>query len=91
MANQFGSSRGDGEAIVGMALEKDEARRYASASDLARDIRNLLNDLPIRARPTTSWYQLRKFTRQPPGGVHRRRRDFACLAAVSFLARVDRL
>lgn len=64
LSEKTSSSRGDVEAILGMALEKEKARRYASASDLANDIRNYLKDLPIRARPTTTWYQLRKFTRR---------------------------
>ncbi len=56
--------RGDIETIVGRALEKDKARRYASAADLAGDIRHYLNDEPIVARPPSTTYQLRKFARR---------------------------
>jgi tetratricopeptide (TPR) repeat protein/predicted Ser/Thr protein kinase len=56
--------RGDVETIVGKALEKDKDRRYASASDLAADIRRYLADKPIVARPASSFYQLRKFTKR---------------------------
>lgn len=53
--------RGDVETIVAKALEKDPERRYASASELAADIRRYLADQPIIARPTSAVYQLRKF------------------------------
>ncbi|NIN70457.1 MAG: protein kinase, partial [Gemmatimonadetes bacterium] len=43
--------RGDVETIVGKALEKDKARRYQSANELAADIRRYLHDEPISARP----------------------------------------
>jgi len=56
--------RGDIETIVGKALEKDKARRYGSASDLAADIRRYLGDQPITARPPSTTYQLRKFARR---------------------------
>src|SRR5262249_55572474 len=56
--------RGDVETIVAKALEKDPARRYASAGDLAADIRRHLNHEPIRARPSSALYQLRKFARR---------------------------
>jgi len=56
--------RGDVETIVAKALEKDRSRRYSSAGDLAGDIRRYLTNLPILARPPTTFYQLRKFTRR---------------------------
>ncbi len=56
--------RGDVETIVAKALEKDKARRYASATDLAADIQHYLQDEPIVARPASSGYQLRKFARR---------------------------
>jgi non-specific serine/threonine protein kinase/serine/threonine-protein kinase len=56
--------RGDIETIVGKALEKDKARRYASAADLAADIQRYLTDEPITARPPSASYQLRKFARR---------------------------
>jgi tetratricopeptide (TPR) repeat protein len=56
--------RGDIETIVATALEKDKARRYASASDLAADIQRYLKDEPIAARPPSASYQLRKFARR---------------------------
>lgn len=56
--------RGDIETIVAGALEKDKARRYQSAAELAADIRRYLCDQPIVARPPSAIYQLRKFTKR---------------------------
>ena len=47
--------RGDLEAIVLKALEKERDERYQCAADLARDIRHYLNRDPIEARPPTVW------------------------------------
>src|SRR5262249_46625501 len=59
-----GRLRGDVETIVAKALEKDRARRYASAGELAADVRRHLSHEPIRARPPSALYQLRKFARR---------------------------
>ena len=56
--------RGDIETIVGKALEKDKTLRYASAAGLAEDLHRYLKDEPIAARPPSTTYQLRKFTRR---------------------------
>jgi eukaryotic-like serine/threonine-protein kinase len=56
--------RGDVETIVAKALEKDPARRYPSAADLAADLRRWLADEPIRARPPSALYHLGKFARR---------------------------
>jgi serine/threonine protein kinase/Flp pilus assembly protein TadD len=61
--------RGDIQTIVGKSLEKDKARRYASAADLAADIQRHLNDEPITARPPSTSYQLYKFARRHRGLV----------------------
>jgi len=60
---------GDVETIVGKALEKDPARRYASAADLAADLRRHLADRPIVARPPSVLYRATKFTRRHRGLV----------------------
>jgi WD40 repeat protein/predicted Ser/Thr protein kinase len=56
--------RGDVETIVAKALEKDRGRRYASAADLAADIRRWLAKEPILARPPSALYHLRQFARR---------------------------
>jgi eukaryotic-like serine/threonine-protein kinase len=56
--------RGDVEIIVAKALEKAKSRRYASAGDLASDIRRYLRGEAILARPASALYKLRKFTRR---------------------------
>ena len=56
--------RGDVETIVAKALEKDREHRYASASDLAADLRRHLHDEPIIARPASALYQMQKFARR---------------------------
>ncbi|MGA7412350.1 MAG: serine/threonine-protein kinase [Bryobacteraceae bacterium] len=73
--------RGDIETIVGKALEKDKARRYSSAADLAADIRRYLHDEPIAARPPSSAYQLQKFARRHRALVMSMAAVFVVLAA----------
>jgi WD40 repeat protein/predicted Ser/Thr protein kinase len=59
-----GRLRGDVETIVARALAKDRSRRYASAGELAADVRRHLSHEPIRARPPSALYHLRKFARR---------------------------
>jgi tetratricopeptide (TPR) repeat protein/predicted Ser/Thr protein kinase len=59
--------RGDVEVIVGKALAKDKEQRYASAEELASDVRRHLADEPILARRPSRWYQLRKLARRNRG------------------------
>ncbi len=56
--------RGDIETIVAKALEKDKERRYASAANLAGDIRRHLTNQPITARHPSVGYRLLKFYRR---------------------------
>ena len=60
---------GDVQTIIDKALEKDKTRRYASASDLAADIRRYLDHEPILARPASAWYQMQRFARRHSGLV----------------------
>jgi tetratricopeptide (TPR) repeat protein len=53
--------RGDIETIAARAMEKHKECRYASASELAADLRRHLHDEPIVARPATALYAMRKF------------------------------
>ena len=56
--------RGDLDWIVLKALEKDRTRRYATANDLAIDIRRYLENEPILARPPSATYRFRKLVRR---------------------------
>ena len=61
--------RGDIDAIVTKATEKDPERRYQSARDLTTDVRYYLENRPIRARPPSNVYRLKKFVRRNRIGV----------------------
>jgi eukaryotic-like serine/threonine-protein kinase len=56
--------RGDVEAIVAKAMEKEQSARYQSAAAFAEDLRRALRDEPVTAHPQTAWYQVRKFARR---------------------------
>jgi eukaryotic-like serine/threonine-protein kinase len=53
--------RGDLDCITMKCLEKDRARRYGTASELAADIERYLIDQPVLARPATFTYKTRKY------------------------------
>lgn len=53
--------RGDLDAIVTTALRPEVEERYGSAVEMARDIENHLDGLPITARSPTVAYRVRKF------------------------------
>ncbi len=55
---------GDLETIVGKAMSKEPDARYASAGELGADLRRVLQDRPIVARPPSTTYLLRKFARR---------------------------
>lgn len=55
---------GDLEAIISTAMAKDRDRRYVGAGALAADVRRLLADRPIEARPATIFQQVRLFARR---------------------------
>jgi WD40 repeat protein/predicted Ser/Thr protein kinase len=78
--------RGDVETIVAEALQKDPGRRYASAADLAADLRRWLAHEPILARPTSALYHLRKFARRHRGLVGGVLATLAALALGLFVS-----
>jgi serine/threonine protein kinase/WD40 repeat protein len=68
--------RGDLDWIVMKCLEKDRARRYQTANDLALDLERYLRNEPVLARPPTNSYRLRKL-------IHRNKLAFAAGAGVA--------
>jgi len=68
---------GELDWIVMKAIDKDRARRYSSAQDLAADLQRLRRNEPVLARPPSPAYRLRKFVRRHRAGV-------AAAAAVLF-------
>lgn len=61
--------RGDLDTILMRALATHPERRYATASDFADDLRRYLDGRPIRARPDSAWYRMRKFAARHRSGV----------------------
>lgn len=80
------SLRGDIETIIAKALEKDKARRYQSAAELAADIRRHLSEQPIAARPASAVYRLRKFARRNKAVVTGVGVAFASMLVVTVMA-----
>src|SRR5205085_6240880 len=54
----------DLENIILRCLEKDPARRYATAFDLAEDLERFLNEEPVLARSSGVMYRVRKRVRK---------------------------
>lgn len=55
---------GDLDTIVLGALRKEPRRRYASAAELAADLRRYLEGLPVLVRPDTLGYRASRFVRR---------------------------
>jgi serine/threonine protein kinase len=53
----LGVLNGDLDWVVMKAMEKDRARRYASVSELAADVRRHLEGRPVEAAPPSLWYR----------------------------------
>jgi hypothetical protein len=66
-------------AICLKCLEKDPARRYASAEALAEDLERWLRGEPTRARPPSAWQAVRYWLR-------RNARSAACVLLVGTVA-----
>ncbi len=59
----------DLETICLKCLEKDPNRRYATAGELADDLRSFLDDRPIRARRLNGYERLIRWCRRNPLGA----------------------
>jgi WD40 repeat protein/serine/threonine protein kinase len=64
IANRKSQIHSDLDWIVMRCLEKDRARRYATANDLAADLQRHLNNEPILARPPSRLYEFQKTVRR---------------------------
>jgi hypothetical protein len=64
-----GPAVGDLGTIVAKALREEPERRYASASDFVEDLERYLDGLPVRARPDSASYRLRKFASRHRAGL----------------------
>lgn len=71
----------DVAAIASKALAKDKEQRYASAAELAADLRRYLRKEPIEAQPPSRWYRWRRFVARHHAAV-----GAAGLAFVALLA-----
>ncbi len=56
--------RRDLDWVVGKALAKEPARRYASASELSADVERYLAQQPVLAGPPSAGYRLRKLAQR---------------------------
>ncbi len=61
--------RGDLDWITMKAMEKDRIRRYASASELAADIKRHMTHEPVLAGPPSAAYKITKFVKRNRGQV----------------------
>ena len=59
----------DLDAIIGKALDRNPARRYASATDFAADLQRYLDGFPVVARKGALWYHATRFARRHRGAV----------------------
>src|SRR5262249_28887125 len=57
---------GDLEPIVLRAMDKDAARRYHAAEELAQDLSRFLDDEPIHARQASVWERGWRWVRRRP-------------------------
>jgi len=73
--------RGDPDAVVLKALEKDRKRRYGSPSELAVDLGRYLRNEPVSAHTPSAAYRTRKYVR--------RNRLAVAMAAAAVLLLVD--
>ena len=68
----------DLETICLKCLEKDPAKRFGTADELADDLRRFVDDVPIHARPTPAWERAWKWGK--------RRKTTVALMAVCAMA-----
>jgi hypothetical protein len=88
-AKPGGALRGDLDSILGKALERDPARRYASAAEMAADLSRYLEHRPVAARPQTAAYRAGRFARRNALAVSLAGLLLASLVAGSIVSAVQ--
>ena len=73
--------RGELDWIVMKCLEKDRTRRYDTASSLAADVKNYLEDRAVTAAPPSAGYHVKQFGRRHKVGL-----GVASVVAIGLLA-----
>src|SRR6267154_2396275 len=81
--------RGDPDAVVLKALEKDRKRRYGSPSELAADLGRYLRNEPVSAHTPSAAYRTRKYIRRHRLGVAVATGLLAILPAFAVMQRVQ--
>src|SRR5713101_1010138 len=81
--------RGDPDAVVLKALEKDRKRRYGSPSELAADLGRYLRNEPVSAHTPSAAYRTRKYIRRHRLGVAVATGLLAILPAFAVAQRVQ--
>lgn len=81
----------DLESVLRKALDKDRARRYRSAGELAIDLEKTRDHQPVSARPLTLVYFGRKWIRRHRGGLSVALVVLGLLMSLAMKAKMDRL
>lgn len=77
--------KGELDAILNKAINKDPSRRYESASQLADDLIRYLKNEPVKAKPDAALYRLKKFIQRHTVGVFTTTAVMVSLLALSLL------
>ena len=78
--------RGDLDTIVLKALRKSAAERYASCAAFAEDLRRHLRGEAVSARPSTSWYRMRRLARKHQSALAGAGAAFLAMVALAGIA-----
>lgn len=81
--------RGDLDWITLKALEKDRGRRYGTPTELSRDIRRHLDNVPVEAGSGKLGYRVRKYIRRHRFGVTMTALSAAVFVTFAFLQAVE--
>jgi serine/threonine protein kinase/WD40 repeat protein len=57
----------DLETVITKAIDRDPARRYATAADFRDDLQRFVDDEPIKARRQSQWESAHRWARHHPG------------------------